>query len=279
MATPARRQSRTRPCRVLLAEDDLEMRRLLAWSLEHAGHEVVECADGITLLRKLSRPGWMQAADPIDVVVSDIRMPGYTGLEVLASMREFEDCPPIILISAFADAAAREQARELGAAALLPKPFDQDELVEAVERLLPAGVTQRRAPAAREPESGPGFPLEVEFRHGPVRAPVEEFVRDLAAKLEHRSDDIQRCRVVVDALLRPEERHRWYAVKVILVTRDAGTVVVERESSPGHGEESLYAGLQMAFAALHRRLEKTRARRRAHASRQDRDELLEAWQD
>jgi CheY-like chemotaxis protein len=267
------------PHRILLAEDDLEMRRLLRWSLEHSGLDVVECPDGVTLLRKLSEHGRTDAPEAYDLVISDIRMPGYTGLDVLASVCEFDDCPPVVLISAFADHTARERAEELGAAALLPKPFDVSELVALVEEILPDGAVTATATAA-EPEGDhagsepePDFPLEVEFRHGEVRAPVEDFVRQLASKLDRRDGAIQRCRVVIDAFLHSEDRHHWYTVKAIVRTRDAGTIVVERRSSPGHSEESLYLSLQMIFAAVHRRLEKKRARRRTRARRHDHADL------
>jgi CheY-like chemotaxis protein len=121
---------------ILLAEDDVEMRRLLAWSLERAGYHVIECPDGMTLMRKLGYLDAHGSIQPADLVVSDIRMPGFTGMEVLQSAHDFGDALPIILVSAFADEAAYEQAERLGAAALLAKPFDVEELIEKIGETL-----------------------------------------------------------------------------------------------------------------------------------------------
>jgi CheY-like chemotaxis protein len=70
------------PPRILLAEDDAEMRALVSGDLRRAGYVVVECADGAALLRRLESVGCSQGLG-VDLVVADVRMPEMTGLEVL----------------------------------------------------------------------------------------------------------------------------------------------------------------------------------------------------
>ena len=80
-----------KPC-VLIAEDDEEMRRLLAQALQKDGYEVSECSNGFRLLDKLGnalRGPEVQNCEPkeFDLIISDIRMPGVTGLSVLEGIR------------------------------------------------------------------------------------------------------------------------------------------------------------------------------------------------
>lgn len=125
--------------RVLLAEDDAELRRLLREALQAAGYDVVEVADGGRLLVRLGqeyRAG--RPEDSFDVMISDVRMPVCTGLQIVESLRVASRRFPVILITAFADDATRAKAERLGAV-LLDKPFDVDELVKAVERTVSVG--------------------------------------------------------------------------------------------------------------------------------------------
>jgi len=128
--------------RILLGEDDLEMRALLAEALRSKGYTVVECADGMNVLQQLSYvilSPEVSARDPehYDLVVSDIRMPGVTGLSILEGVQLFEGFPPMILITAFGDEETHAAAKRLGAAAMFDKPFDLDDLLRKVEELAP----------------------------------------------------------------------------------------------------------------------------------------------
>ncbi len=78
--------------RVLLADDDYEMRRLLAWSLNKQGYQVTECKDGNALMKKVGFSVSYERVQPFDLIISDIRMPGSTGLQVLESARQCRDC-------------------------------------------------------------------------------------------------------------------------------------------------------------------------------------------
>jgi DNA-binding response OmpR family regulator len=117
---------------VLLAEDDQAFRQLLASVLAADGYEVVEATDGVSLLAKIE--AFLAARDTPDsfLVVADVRMPGLSGLDVLAILRCANWRTPVILITAFGDEATHAEGRELGAAAVFDKPFDIHALRTAV---------------------------------------------------------------------------------------------------------------------------------------------------
>jgi len=125
-----------RPPRILVADDDDEMRTFLVWVLKKQGYEVIECNTGLRLLENLGSLVLSDGTDPIDLIVSDNLMPGVTGIEVLEGLHEFEGFPPIIMITAFGDQAIHERARELGAIDLLDKPFMLSELLGRVQQIV-----------------------------------------------------------------------------------------------------------------------------------------------
>jgi CheY-like chemotaxis protein len=129
--------------RVLLAEDDQELRAVLVQALRKNGYQVTECGDGFRLLDHLGsvlRSPEVLASDPVrfDLVISDIRMPGVTGMSVLEGVSLFEGFCPVILITAFGDEETHAQAKRLGAAAIFDKPFDINDLLLKVRQI--AGV-------------------------------------------------------------------------------------------------------------------------------------------
>ena len=142
--------NRTNPLttRILLAEDDHEMRALLRHALRAAGYGVVSCRDGVDLLDHLDAylstskgDGRFTKENPhIDLIVSDIRMPGVTGLEIQEGLRECTGKPPMILITAFGSKDIHEQAERLGIAAVFDKPFDIGKLIAKVRQIVPLEI-------------------------------------------------------------------------------------------------------------------------------------------
>ena len=110
--------------RILLVEDDPELRRLLASSLHADGYEVVEAGtgtEGVVSVYDMWRSG--ACGRPIDLIVSDIRMPGWSGLELLDVVRRRRLATPVMLMTAFGAPETHAEAVRLGAAAVLDKPF------------------------------------------------------------------------------------------------------------------------------------------------------------
>lgn len=122
---------RRRP-RVLLGEDDAEMRTLLAHTLAQDGYEVVEAPDGTSMLDELEQAVYAPRTGRFDLIISDIRMPRLSGLDILAALHCSSSTTPVIMITAFGDEMVHEEAREFGARAVLDKPFDMDALRIAV---------------------------------------------------------------------------------------------------------------------------------------------------
>jgi len=121
--------------RILLAEDDEEFRKLVASVLEQDGHEVVQLADGQSLLQYISMSMFDEkVVGPIDMVITDVRMPGWSGLEVITSARASGCSLPFIIITAFGDEAIHRQAGKLNVVATLDKPFDMETLRQTVRR-------------------------------------------------------------------------------------------------------------------------------------------------
>jgi CheY-like chemotaxis protein len=111
--------------RVLVVEDDPSIRELVVLALGDEGHEVDEAPDGRTALEVVAR------RQP-DVIVLDMKMPGMDGWQFARTYRErYGARTPIIVFTAATDAAAR--AAEVGAEAVVAKPFDLEALIERVE--------------------------------------------------------------------------------------------------------------------------------------------------
>ena len=131
------------PPRILLAEDDAEMRALVSGDLRRAGYSVVECADGAALLRRLDAENRTEGHS-VDLVVADVRMPELSGLDVLERLRAADPFTPYIIVTAFGSADTRRAAVRLGAIAMLDKPFEIDDLLHLVEDAIGAPARMLR---------------------------------------------------------------------------------------------------------------------------------------
>ena len=118
--------------KVLLADDDYDFREALEEALRTRGFEVVVAGDVEEACRVIALGG-------IDVVVSDVRMPG-DGSTLPNRLRTVPDAPPVILITAFDEPGMRTRVLWEGAAAYLQKPVELDWLRRAIESAL-AGTT------------------------------------------------------------------------------------------------------------------------------------------
>ena len=127
-----------RPARILVAEDDLEMRRLVIDSLRRDGHDVVDVTDGGQLLVRISDFYRLcSTPEPIDLILTDVQMPVCTGFDIIKGLRDAHWATPVIIMTAFGDADARARAKKLNAV-LLDKPFEMIALRTHVRELLRA---------------------------------------------------------------------------------------------------------------------------------------------
>ena len=111
--------------RIMLADDDAELRSLLAASLRRYGFDVTEIEDGARLLAFVEavEKGKVAEGERPDVIVADVYMPGANGLEALARMRKVEHAIPMVILTGF-DEQAQPAAMQLGAEAVFHKPIE-----------------------------------------------------------------------------------------------------------------------------------------------------------
>lgn len=122
---------------ILVAEDDDEMRALLEETLHRRGYAVETATSGDALLRRVAQSIRGLASVPLpDLLITDVRMPGVGGLDVVAALRAADAWIPVIVITAFGDPSTLARARRLGAAQVLEKPFELDELCRIAHALL-----------------------------------------------------------------------------------------------------------------------------------------------
>jgi CheY-like chemotaxis protein len=120
------------PPEILVAEDDQNLRRLVALGLRRSGYAVLEAEDGNRALQILAD----RALGRCDLrgVVMDVRMPGHDGLSILREMTRSLDKLPFVLVTAFGDAQTHRRATDYGAREVLDKPFTLDALCAAAAR-------------------------------------------------------------------------------------------------------------------------------------------------
>ncbi len=132
--------------RMAIVEDDAFMAALLRFLLERQGVQVTLLADGRSALDCL------QGDTPLDAVLLDLRLPQLSGMEVLAQIRQLPHrlATPVLVLSALDTGAEVAAALDAGAGDYLTKPFNPEELLARLRRLLPA------APAAAATGAGMG---------------------------------------------------------------------------------------------------------------------------
>ncbi len=126
--------------RILVVDDDPGQRSLLQTFLERNGHHPLVADSGEAALKLL-------ATAPVSMMISDVRMPGMTGLETLRRARQLHAKLPVLLVTAYADIREAVGAMRDGAVNYLSKPIDLDELLRTVEH-----ITGQHAEAATSDE-------------------------------------------------------------------------------------------------------------------------------
>ena len=112
--------------RVLVIEDNADLRDVVRLALEAAGHEVLTATQGVEGLACLN-------GHPVDLVVTDLFMPEMDGIEVIAALRRQFPGVRIVAMSGRPGVDYLAVAKELGAARILRKPFAMDALLSAID--------------------------------------------------------------------------------------------------------------------------------------------------
>ncbi len=117
--------------RILISEDEKDIRDLISFTLRFAGHEVIATANGEEAFQHAQ-------SDLPDLVLMDVRMPKMTGYEACAKMKELDATRdiPVVFLSAKGQDTEVKTGLSLGAAEYILKPFSPDQLIERVTYIL-----------------------------------------------------------------------------------------------------------------------------------------------
>jgi DNA-binding response OmpR family regulator len=248
-------QSR-KPVSILLAEDDREMRRMLSGILAREGYFVQPCADGMELLERLDTSSEKVAERRYDLIVSDIRMPGFSGLEILDYVRDSDHQTPVLLITAFGDERTHARAEVLGAAGILDKPFDIDEFSKTVISIL-----WERRQSARSAGHSPWHtaspstpPVEVVFHGLPRQTDIVEQVHSRLIEMQTISPHILHCRVVLSGAMHGDRVE--HSLARAIVTLPGKVFVVDGTADDGGYESVLRTSVEELFQILEGRIRK-----------------------
>jgi len=118
---------------IISVDDSATMRRMVSFTLKSAGYDVIEAGDGAEALALLK-------TRQVDLVISDINMPKLNGIELTRTLRSQAGYSrtPIILLTTESDPAKKAEGRAAGATGWIVKPFNQEQLIAIVNKVLPS---------------------------------------------------------------------------------------------------------------------------------------------
>ncbi|HAB92529.1 MAG TPA: sigma-54-dependent Fis family transcriptional regulator, partial [Pseudomonas sp.] len=114
---------------IVLVEDDRDLRELLQEELEAEGYQVIACGDA-------EQGKQLLATQAVDLLISDLRLPGADGLSLLPSLASSDSPPAVLIITAFGSVQQAVKALQAGADDFLTKPLEMDHFLLTVSRLL-----------------------------------------------------------------------------------------------------------------------------------------------
>jgi DNA-binding NtrC family response regulator len=157
--------------KILVVDDQELMRDSLAATLAREGHEVSAAGDGQAAVQRLS-------AARFDLLISDLKMPKMTGIELLAEAKKLRPEMPVVLMTAFATVGTAVEAMKLGAYDYIQKPFDGEEIKVLVDRTLEhSRLVKENAALRRMNESNGPRPL---IGSGPAMQEVKQQIERVA---------------------------------------------------------------------------------------------------
>lgn len=208
----------TAPVRIAIADDQALVRRGLSALLADLGlHIALEADDGAALLAGVAKR-------PVDVILSDIRMPGMDGIALVRALRERRDATPVILLTTFDDSALMLAAVDAGAQGFLLKDASPEDLREAILRvaagetlLQPVSLGPVRA-AWPERDTGPAGPHLTERERSILRLVAGGYSNKEIGRSLHLSEGTVK-NYISDILLKLDCRDRTHAVLKAITRR------------------------------------------------------------
>ena len=115
----------------MTVDDSASVRQMVGFTLRQAGYEVVEAVDGRDALSKLD-------GKPVHMVITDLNMPNMDGIEMMTAVRKLPGCSfiPILMLTTESQAEKKDAGRKAGATGWIVKPFNADQLVSVVQKLV-----------------------------------------------------------------------------------------------------------------------------------------------
>ena len=117
--------------RILVVDDSTTMRQMVSFTLQDAGHEVTEAADGIAALAEAK-------GRKFDLVITDVNMPGMNGIDLVKCLRDLPEFKftPILVLTTEAGQDVKAKGREVGATGWIVKPFSPEVLIQTLRKVL-----------------------------------------------------------------------------------------------------------------------------------------------
>jgi len=117
---------------IITVDDAATMRKMISFTLRGAGHEVLEACDGVEALSLLR-------SNRVDLIITDVNMPRMDGIEFTRQIRQIPALSrvPVLLLTTESDPDKKAKGKAAGATGWIVKPFQQDQLLAVVARVLP----------------------------------------------------------------------------------------------------------------------------------------------
>jgi len=117
--------------KILAADDSASMRQMVTFTLQGAGFDVVEAVDGVDALQKAK-------AESFDLVLSDVNMPNMNGIELVKNIRALPNYKftPILMLTTESGTDRKMAGKEAGATGWIVKPFNPEQLLNTIKRVL-----------------------------------------------------------------------------------------------------------------------------------------------
>jgi len=117
--------------RILAVDDSASIRQMVGFTLRQAGYEVTSAVDGQDALNQIGK-------DKFDLIITDLNMPNVDGIQLITAARQLQGCSfvPILMLTTESQAEKKAAARKAGATGWIVKPFNADQLVATVKKLI-----------------------------------------------------------------------------------------------------------------------------------------------
>ena len=116
---------------ILAVDDTASMRQMISFTLNSAGHEVIQASDGDEALKVIQ-------GKKVDLVIADVNMPNMDGITLVKSLRELAEFKftPILMLTTESQETKRQQGKVAGATGWIVKPFNPEQLLSVVKKVL-----------------------------------------------------------------------------------------------------------------------------------------------